>query len=59
MFISRTTTRKKLLFSRISRWRDMDGIWLPARKTNFHLSGQYEDGDDNVVPARWVGVSAH
>lgn len=34
-------------------------IWLPARKTNFHLSGQYEDGDDNVVPARWVGVSAH
>ncbi|KGO77674.1 hypothetical protein PITC_075000 [Penicillium italicum] len=33
-------------------------IWLPARKTNHHLSGQYEDGDDNAVPARWVGVSA-
>ncbi|CDM30711.1 hypothetical protein DTO013E5_643 [Penicillium roqueforti] len=35
-------------------------IWLPARKTNSHLSGQYEDGDDNnAVPTRWVGVSAH
>ncbi|CAI7664825.1 unnamed protein product [Penicillium glandicola] len=34
-------------------------IWLPARKTNSHLSGQYEDGDDNnTVPSRWVGVSA-
>ncbi|KXG47411.1 uncharacterized protein PGRI_012810 [Penicillium griseofulvum] len=34
-------------------------IWLPARKTNTHLSGQYEDGDDNnAVPSRWVGVSA-
>ncbi|KAJ5952180.1 uncharacterized protein N7479_010593 [Penicillium vulpinum] len=34
-------------------------IWLPARKTNTHLSGQYMDGDDsNTVPSRWVGVSA-
>ncbi|CAG8020855.1 unnamed protein product, partial [Penicillium nalgiovense] len=34
-------------------------IWLPARKTNSHLSGQYEDGyDSNTVPSRWVGVSA-
>ncbi|KAK4870576.1 hypothetical protein LT330_004924 [Penicillium expansum] len=33
-------------------------IWLPARKTNYHLSGQYEDSDDNAIPARWVGVSA-
>ncbi|KAJ6043697.1 uncharacterized protein N7446_001893 [Penicillium canescens] len=34
-------------------------IWLPARKTNNRLSGQYEDCDDNdTVPSRWVGVSA-
>ncbi|KAF4764854.1 hypothetical protein N7455_004743 [Penicillium solitum] len=33
-------------------------IWLPARKTNYHLSGQYDDGDDNAIPSRWVGVSA-
>lgn len=34
-------------------------IWLPARKTNNRLSGRYEDGDDNdIVPSRWVGVSA-
>ncbi|KAJ5312488.1 hypothetical protein N7508_003318 [Penicillium antarcticum] len=34
-------------------------IWLPARKANNRLSGQYEDGDDNdTVPSRWVGVSA-
>ncbi|CAG8269708.1 unnamed protein product [Penicillium olsonii] len=34
-------------------------IWLPARKNNYRLMGQYEDGDDNnSVPSRWVGVSA-
>lgn len=34
-------------------------IWLPARKNNYRLSGQYEDGDDNnTVPSRWAGISA-
>jgi hypothetical protein len=34
-------------------------VWLPARKNNYRLSGQYEDGDDNnTVPSRWVGISA-
>ncbi|KAJ5340761.1 hypothetical protein N7541_009885 [Penicillium brevicompactum] len=34
-------------------------VWLPARKNNYRLSGQYEDGDDNnIVPSRWVGISA-
>jgi hypothetical protein len=33
--------------------------WLPARKNNYRLSGQYEDGDDNnTVPSRWVGIPA-
>ncbi|KAJ5370829.1 uncharacterized protein N7496_006921 [Penicillium cataractarum] len=34
-------------------------IMLPPRKSNpYRLSGDYEDGDDNAVPARWVGISA-
>lgn len=34
-------------------------VWLPARKNNYRLSGQYEDGDDNnIIPSRWVGISA-
>ncbi|CAG8134010.1 unnamed protein product [Penicillium salamii] len=34
-------------------------VWLPARKNNYRLLGQYEDGDDNnTVPSRWVGISA-
>lgn len=34
-------------------------VWLPARKTNYRLSGLYGDGDDdNAVPSRWVGISA-
>ncbi|KAJ5783002.1 hypothetical protein N7457_004776 [Penicillium paradoxum] len=34
-------------------------IWLPARKTNYRLSGQYDGGDENnSVPSRWVGISA-
>ncbi|CAI7597260.1 unnamed protein product [Penicillium pancosmium] len=35
-------------------------IWLPPRKNNPHrLTGEYEDGEDNVtIPSRWVGVSA-
>jgi hypothetical protein len=34
-------------------------VCLPARKTIYRLSEQYEDGDDNsTVPSRWVGISA-
>ena len=33
-------------------------VWLPPRKSSpYRLLGKYEDGDDDTIPSRWVGVS--
>ncbi|KAJ5945812.1 hypothetical protein N7454_002651 [Penicillium verhagenii] len=34
-------------------------FYLPPRKSNpYRVAGDYDDGEDNNIPSRWVGVSA-